>query len=197
MRHTRIRRTKIGGLATRDKSKRKQSDVLESALQERLAMNQPTPALAPRRRNKALPIGFGFLLLTIASNIPGLYATGIPETVLPWISLILPVIALAFCIIGLKRAFGEPQVYRGKIGGSILTVISVIVIALSVLFYVGVRALPASHGAPQVGQKAPDFTLTDTGGQTVSLSGLLSTPIDPASGKTPKAVLLIFYRGYW
>jgi hypothetical protein len=59
-----------------------------------------------------------------------------------------------------------------------------------------------------VGQKAPDFTLSDTNGKPVSLSELLSTPIN---GKTmnapvgnaqqaptsPKGVLLVFYRGYW
>jgi hypothetical protein len=71
------------------------------------------------------------------------------------------------------------------------------------------RDLPASSGAPQVGQKAPDFTLSDSNGNTVSLGQLLGsgaaatgTPGE-ASGATtvgspaPKAVLLIFYRGYW
>ncbi len=49
-------------------------------------------------------------------------------------------------------------------------------------------------GAPQVGQKAPDFTLTDTTGRQVSLNELLTTPIN---GTAPKGVLLVFYRGYW
>ncbi len=58
-------------------------------------------------------------------------------------------------------------------------------------------ALAAPARALEVGQKAPDFTLTDTSGQAVSLAQLLANPIDAASGKAPKAVLLIFYRGYW
>jgi peroxiredoxin len=54
--------------------------------------------------------------------------------------------------------------------------------------------LPASKGAPQVGQKMPEFSLPDADGKQVSLNELLSTPVD---GQSPKGVLLIFYRGYW
>ena len=49
-------------------------------------------------------------------------------------------------------------------------------------------------GVPQVGQKTPDFTLANTNGQQISLAQLLSTPVGNAH---PKAVLLVFYRGYW
>jgi len=49
---------------------------------------------------------------------------------------------------------------------------------------------------PIVGQKAPDFTLQDTSGHPVTLAQLLSSPV-PGSAEPPKAVLLIFYRGYW
>ena len=60
------------------------------------------------------------------------------------------------------------------------------------------RQLPPSHGSPRVGQKAPEFTLPDTNGNSVSLQQLLSTPIAAASGQiAPKGVLLVFYRGYW
>jgi hypothetical protein len=160
-------------------------------------MNQPMPALSPRRRNGALWIGLALLLLSVLSNIPALYGMGIPQTILPWVSLFLPILGLVFCILGLKRAFGEPQIFRGKVGGSILTGILVLFVAFSVLFFVQARAVPGSTRAPQVGQKVPDFTLNNTSGQPMSLSALLSTPIDTASGKTPKAVLLVFYRGYW
>ena len=159
-------------------------------------MNQPMPALTQKRRNVALPVGFLFLLLAIASNVPALYATRIPEVILPWVSVVLPVLGLIFCLVGLKRAFGEPQVYRGKIGGSILTVISVLFVALSVWGFLHARAVPSSARAPQVGQKVPDFTLNNTSGAPISLGALLATPID-ASGKAPKAVLLVFYRGWW
>jgi len=77
------------------------------------------------------------------------------------------------------------------------------------------RAVPASAGAPHVGQTAPDFTLTDTAGKAVSLAQLLgpatggATAADPiingvtngitngATNGAAKAVLLVFYRGYW
>jgi peroxiredoxin len=60
------------------------------------------------------------------------------------------------------------------------------------------KKIPASKGAPQVGQKAPDFTLPDTQGNVVTLSSL--SGISTAAGVTGRAsqwVLLIFYRGYW
>jgi len=60
------------------------------------------------------------------------------------------------------------------------------------------RWLPTAHGAPQIGQKAPVFTLADTHGKPVSLSELLSAPINgKAPSSNPRGVLLIFYRGYW
>jgi len=98
----------------------------------------------------------------------------------------------AFLIVGLFRAFGRPQVYRGKIFGSIFTAIAVFVVAFFsyAIFYV-VRQVPASAGAPRVGQKAPDFILLDQNGKPVGLGDLLSGP------EGPKAVVLIFYRGFW
>ncbi len=65
--------------------------------------------------------------------------------------------------------------------------------------------LPPSKGAPQVGQKAPDFTVLDLSGQPVKFSELFAAPapIEPRpAGETSAArkapwVLLIFYRGYW
>jgi hypothetical protein len=163
-------------------------------------MSQAAPALAPRRRNRVLFAGVAFLFLTILSNVvPSLYTLKIPglETVLPWVSLLLPVIALVCFAIGLKRAFSQPEIYRGRVSGSILGVVSLLLIAASTWFFIHLRDLPASSGAPRIGQKAPDFTLSDTSGNQVSLSELLKTPIDAASGKAPKGVLLIFYRGYW
>jgi peroxiredoxin len=54
--------------------------------------------------------------------------------------------------------------------------------------------IPASKGAPQVGQRAAEFTLPDTTNKQVSLNELMTAPIN---GKAPRGVLLIFYRGYW
>ncbi len=59
--------------------------------------------------------------------------------------------------------------------------------------------LPPSKGAPEVGQKAPDFTLPDSGGVAVTLSGLLEAPGGARKPSADKArwILLVFYRGYW
>jgi hypothetical protein len=60
-----------------------------------------------------------------------------------------------------------------------------------VIFYV-LHQVPASAGAPRVGQRAPDFLLLDQNGKPVGLGDLLRGPSGP-----PKAVALIFYRGFW
>jgi hypothetical protein len=169
--------------------------MLESKRKGKL-MSQPTPALGARRSNTALWTGALLVLAGVLSNffvfwnIPG-------ETVWPWVSLLLPLIGVVLLLVGLRRAFGQPQIFRGKISGSIITVIAVLLLAVSTLGFFHAREVPKSASAPKVGQKAPDFNLTNTGGQNVSLSQLLSAPIDTASGKAPKAVLLVFYRGYW
>jgi predicted PurR-regulated permease PerM len=112
----------------------------------------------------------------------------------PWANLLMFAVAAALLFVGVRRAFKSDR-RRSKIVASIVATLSVVVIALFLVgFFVGGRALPASKGAPQVGQKAPEFTLTDSGGQAVSLNELLSTPIN---GNPPKGVLLVFYRGYW
>jgi hypothetical protein len=133
----------------------------------------------------------------------------------PWANLLLLAIAAALVFIGVRRAWSrqnpDPGVPDGaaplgwggqgggtvasKIVASILATLSVLVIALFLFgFFVASRWLPAAHGAPQVGQIAPDFSLIDTTGKTVSLAQLRTEPIN---GKAPKGVLLIFYRGYW
>ena len=115
----------------------------------------------------------------------------------PWVNLLLFLIAAVLLFIGLRRAFAPDRSHPriSKIAGVLVTAFGALVIALFVFgFFVFARWLPASKGAPHVGQKAPEFTLTDTSGKSVTLGELLSTPIN---GNTPKGVLLVFYRGYW
>jgi hypothetical protein len=122
----------------------------------------------------------------------------------PWVNL--PLIALGFVllVVGVARAFRQPDLYRGKVLGS---VVSALVVALAALFcygiFIGARhVLPASPGAPQVGQTAPDFTLPDSKNNTVNLTQILNSPftahgaIGSGADSTAGAVL-IFYRGYW
>lgn len=115
----------------------------------------------------------------------------------PWVNLLLFLVAAVFLWQGVRRGFARDQTHptRSKIVTSIFTTLSVLIIALFLLsFFVFARLLPPSTGAPQVGQKIPEFTLPDSTGRQVSLNELLTTPIE---GKAPKGVLLIFYRGYW
>ena len=115
----------------------------------------------------------------------------------PWANLVLFVIAAVLLFMGLRRGFASdrPHPTRSKIVSSIFSLLSLVVFALFVfIIFVGGRWLPASKGAPQLGQRVPDFSLPDTSGKQVSLNELLTTPID---GKAPKGVLLVFYRGYW
>jgi hypothetical protein len=154
------------------------------------------PDMIEGRRNWVLWSGFllalGALLCNAAFfvNPPG-------QRAIPWLSVLLAGVALIFLVWGLQRAFGQPKVYRGKILSSILALVSLLMAGVAIFSFFQARAIPASAGAPKVGQKAPDFTLADTSGQPVSLAQLFA----PAAGDSqiipPKAVLLVFYRGYW
>ena len=104
-------------------------------------------------------------------------------------------IAMVLLILGLRRAFKPDKTVVSKILSSLAATFGVFMLAaLLFLFFVMGSWLPASSAAPQVGQKAPDFTLTDANDKQVALAQLLTERIN---NKTPKAVLLIFYRGYW
>lgn len=144
------------------------------------------------------PLWFGFVL-TLAAFLTYFFVfVWFPSTRdFPWANLVMFAIAGVLLFMGLRRAFASdrPHPTRSKIVASIVSVFSLVVFGLFVftIFVLG-RWLPASQGAPQVGQRAPDFTLPDTSGKQVSLNELLTTPIN---GKAPKGVLLVFYRGYW
>jgi len=106
----------------------------------------------------------------------------------PWANLLFFGIGATLLLVGLVRAFGRPQLYRGKISGSIFTAISVLLFAFFAyeIFYV-LRQVPLSAQAPRVGEKAPEFSLPDQNGKSVALTDLLS----------PNGAVLIFYRGHW
>jgi hypothetical protein len=115
----------------------------------------------------------------------------------PWANLVIFLVAGVLLFTGLRRGFASdrPHPTRSKIVSTAVSVLSFAVFALFVFtIFVAGRWLPASKGAPQVGQRVPEFTLPDTTGKSVSLNELLTTPLN---GKAPRGVLLIFYRGYW
>jgi len=140
----------------------------------------------------------GFLLSVIAFlSYPLFFVRFAVTRDFPWVNLLLFVVAGVLVLIGIRRAFAadRPHPKRSKVAGATLSLLSVLVLSSFIFsMFIMSRWLPASTGAPRVGQKAPDFTLTDSTGRAVSLGDLLTLPAD---GKIPKGVLLIFYRGYW
>lgn len=157
------------------------------------------PDATERLRNTAPWWGLLFAVATIACNL-AFFARPPLQGTLPWLSLLFGIVALIFLTIGLKRAFGQSHVYRGKALAVVLTIVALLPVGISAFAFVSARKLPNSTAAPQVGQQVPDFTLPDSSGKAVSLDQLLATSASslPAfQNRAPKAVLLIFYRGYW
>jgi hypothetical protein len=109
----------------------------------------------------------------------------------PWANLSLFGAGGILLVLGVVRAFGKPKLYRGKIFGPIFAVLSLLVFAFFAygVFYI-VRQLPASAGAPRLGEEAPNFTLPDQNGRPITLADLLSD-------RNARGALLIFYRGHW
>jgi hypothetical protein len=142
------------------------------------------------------PIWLGFLLSLFALlSYPFVFINWPVTRDFPWVNLLLFAIAVVLLFVGLRRAFSPGRRRISKIVAPVVASLGILILGLFLFsFFVASRWLPGSRGAPQVGQKAPDFTLADTTNKQVSLASLLSEPIN---GKPAKGVLMIFYRGYW
>ena len=138
----------------------------------------------------------GFLLSVVAFlSYPLVFVNWASTRDFPWANLVLFAVAALLVFFGIRRAFAPDRRRLSKIVASVIATLSFLIIAMFIFVaFVASRWLPASAGAPQVAQKAPDFSLTDTSNKTVSLTELLTQPIN---GKPAKGALLIFYRGYW
>jgi hypothetical protein len=147
-----------------------------------------------RRWNLSLWLGFLIVLATPFAYL-GLFIPIPAIRDFPWPTLVMFGAGLGMTALGLKRAYGEPERYRGKIAGPILAVLG---LALTTMFIVDIffltKNLPPSSGAPKVGQEAPDFTLPDQDGRPVTLSQLVAAGAGTAGSA---GVVLVFYRGYW
>jgi hypothetical protein len=152
------------------------------------------PDTTQERKNVAPWWGLLFALTSVGCNA-AFFVNAPLQAVVPWLSLLFAAVALVFLVMGLRLAIVYPKVYRWRVLSIVVAVIALLPAGLTVLAFVGTRKLPSADAAPQVGQKVPDFALTDTSGKPVSLDQLLAPSTSQA--QAPKAVLLIFYRGYW
>jgi len=145
-----------------------------------------------KRTNWALWLGLLFTLLGVLGN--WLTFRRLSSDLFTWFIVACAALGLILSLFGAVRAFRFPEVYGGKVWGSLGTVLSLVVLAGSIMIFVLARSVPRSAGAPQVGQRLPEFTLPDSTGKPVSLSQLLA---GAPGGPPPKGVLVVFYRGYW
>lgn len=135
-----------------------------------------------KRINVPLVSGFLLVFVTIFSYVYFFSQYPITRDV-PWVSYLMLAGAVMLMIAGVRRA-------KHKVWSWIVAVIGFGFVALVLVAnVVGMKMLPAAHGAPRVGQKAPEFALRDTHNNVVTLSSLTAS--------APRGVLLIFYRGYW
>jgi len=105
----------------------------------------------------------------------------------PWANFALFAMVGVLVAIGLRRAFapGPRRVLRVVLSLVPAGLSAAVFASFLSVIYVDAYKLPASAGAPQVGQRAPDFTLLDVNGASIALIDLLSPPT--------KGVLVIFY----
>jgi mycoredoxin-dependent peroxiredoxin len=105
----------------------------------------------------------------------------------PWANFALFALVAALVAVGLRRAFapGPRRALRAALGLIPAGLSAAIFASFLSLIYVEAYRLPASSRAPQVGQRAPEFTLLDVNSAPVALSELLAPPT--------RGVLVIFY----
>lgn len=141
-----------------------------------------------RHRNLLSWAGFAVVLAALVSYIP--FFTLFPATRdLPWANYLLFLIGGGLIAVGLRRAFRDPEHYHGKISGSILGALSVLLFAFFVVSVTWFsKQIPPSENALHISRKAPPFVLVDAVGKQVSSADLL---------KDHRGLVLVFYRGYW
>jgi hypothetical protein len=133
-------------------------------------------------------IGFVVAVLAAVSYIPVFALFPITRD-FPWVNLLLFLVAGILLVIGMYRAYAQPDRYRGKVSGAAFSVLSLFLFGLFCfgVFYEA-RRIPSGETALRAGQPAPDFQLAGIDSKPVTLSHVR---------QDRKAVLLIFYRGYW
>ena len=138
--------------------------------------------------NRLLPV-LGFAICAIALVTYPTFFVQFPVTRdVPWANWLLFALGLGLVGRGAMRAFGRPELHRGRVSSAIFGALSLAVLGFFVFMTeIASRDLPAAANAPKIGEKAPDFTLPDAQGKPVQLAELIE----------PNWALLIFYRGSW
>lgn len=141
-----------------------------------------------RRWNIRIWAGSALVIAALVSYIP-LFAQFPVTRDVPWVNYLLFLAGGILLGAGIRRAFRDPEHYRGRVSGSVLGAFSLLQFGLFVFFigWAG-KQIPSSAGALRPGNQAPPFTLVDATGKQVTSSDLL---------KSHRALVLIFYRGYW
>lgn len=152
--------------------------------------------MAAKLRNWRLWAGFALSVGALAGYVLLVNAT----RAVFWPALLLFAVAAVLLFAGLRLRSREPELYGGKIAGYVLTTLSVLILGLfGFVVHQVSKVFPEAKNAPQIGHRAPVFSLIDANGRNFALAQLLSTPItNSASGaRATKGVLVVFYRGYW
>ena len=105
----------------------------------------------------------------------------------PWLNLPVVVLGVLVGVCAVWRAFAKPDVYRGKILGSLSLVFSLLLAGLfgTYIVYFSYQ-MPQPTSTSMELDIAPAFTLNDQDAKPVSLSDF--------SGKK---LIMTFYRGHW
>src|ERR1044071_6008534 len=130
------------------------------------------------------PIWLGLLLSIFAFfSYPLIFVNWATTRDFPWANFILFAIADVLIVIGVRRAFRPGRRVISKIISAVVALVSgLVLVGFIFVAFVASRQLPPSANAPQVGQKAPEFNLVDVNNRPVSLTEILSQPVN---GKTP------------
>ena len=144
----------------------------------------------PRRRNWLAWLGLGLGLLAVLAYFAGIIlrvgprAPALRDTAVLHLALIG--VALGVSAVAIRRALGRAATHRGRVLAPLLGVLNLAVAVFFILMLSRFSVLPPAPNAPQVGQAAPAFSLTDDRGTPIQLADLRG-----------QNVLLVFYRGHW
>lgn len=136
------------------------------------------------------------LVLAGAFSFPVL--VGFPATRdFAWANFALLAAGLAVLWVSLRKSFRQAQVYRGKVLGSIVFGLSLAATAFFAFGIFYLARVPFGSQVPNVGERAPGFSLPNQEGKIVTLNDLLRPEMGAGSGTLGRGALLIFYRGHW